>query len=219
MIVRIVFGLVTVLCLVFLPKGEKIFSLIPFFLYYISRLADGGGRETFGEYSLPLIFILGIICVTYFLIKEYYVWLYVLATPICAGYTYYAYTNYAGVINLQWPLLITALAMILALFLTAKAGVFGKIVLNCCLIVVIGLSMSASLPAFTHNEARELVSAELGKPVYPTNIEPYTDEVSISPLPLTWVDCFYVFESEEDGIPYIFNPENGDWSELEPTEP
>lgn len=206
--------LVSVLSSVFLPVNFKKYSSYPLIFAFLILHLQYLNRTNFITYILPVAYVGLLIVATFIITKKSYIWIYSIIPAAILVILWYYYRYYAGVINPQWPLVISTLALVFSMLLTNVKKIAWKIAFNCILLVTVIATMIACLPTYTCNEARDLLSEGLGKIVSHTTYERRSILRSVPALSLC-VDYLYVFEVvENDSVTtYGFNPETGEWSE------
>lgn len=134
-----------------------------------------------------------------------------LTLPVHAGFMWYHYTSYIGVINPPWPLLMVAVALTGAMFVTDMVSLSWKIIINCSLAAVIVLPMVLALPNYTLSEARDAIAQDLGQTVSHASHQTLKI-IPVMPNISLFVDHDYVFEVIEGSklTTYSFNPVTGE---------
>lgn len=212
--IQVLLILGSLLLLIFLPKCNKTYSAIPFILGLIAVCSNNAFQPNHIAYFVPLFLMTWIVLAFYLIKKDIYFFLYLLFIPVIFCCMIYFLINYAGVINPRWPLLITSFAMASAMYLTSRTQTAWKVIVNCCLIIVIALIMIFCRPTYTLSEASAKISNELNKEVNPARLEEMRIMYTI-PGPSMHVNYSYVLEMIEDDIlsTFTFNPVTGDWKE------
>ncbi|HBI56882.1 MAG TPA: hypothetical protein DDY38_08655 [Firmicutes bacterium] len=141
--------------------------------------------------------------------KKPVLWFYCSSLPVVAGALWYYHAGYAGAINPQWPLVISAVLQLIAMYFINPKKTGWKIVANVTLVAIIFVIMTAGLPKYTYEAAKTKISGEIsGDLIQSEQRETIYSIPPISPC----VDHLYVFRFEEAGVisTFTFNPVTGE---------
>ncbi len=138
-------------------------------------------------------------------------WFYCLYLPPVAGFMWLFYSSYAGVINPQWPLLLSAVVLVAAIYLSGLKKKAWRIATNILLPAIVLAAFIVCLPPYTYEKARAKIVDEVAWDL----IVPGKKETLATRAGSFCVDRIYVFrfENKDDLIVFSFDPLSGEWNE------